>query len=128
VGKLLTANVDPAGARWMITPFVFTALRKIKDSGGQYILQPDVTEAGKFRLRGFPVAVTPRIPVASSATKIVLWVPKLYTVARDIAPEVKVLDQTYAGNGQVGIRVQSRYNAAPLYPESVVVATGVTGA
>ncbi len=53
--------------------------------------------------------------------------PSLYAVARDIAPEVKVLDQTYAGTGQVGIRVQARYDAAPLYPESVVIANNVTG-
>lgn len=56
-----------------------------------------------------------------------LWVPSLYAVARDIAPEVKVLDQTYAGTGQVGIRVQARYDAAPLYPASIVIATSVTG-
>ncbi len=41
---------------------------------------------------------------------------------------MKILHQRYADSGQVGIRVQARYDAGPLYPESVVIATGVTGA
>lgn len=129
--KLLSAEVDPSGARWLITPYVFNVLRKTKAAGtGQYMIQPDLTAAGKFQLLGWPVDVTSRIPTAGATTfytKIVLWNPSLYAVARDIAPEVKVLDQTYAGSGQVGIRVQARYDAAPLYPESIVVATNVTG-
>lgn len=128
---LLTANVDPTGARFMVTPFVWGALRKLRASGtGNYLLQPDPTQAGKFTLLGFPVTVTPRIPTSTGTgkpTSVVLWVPSLYAVARDIDPTVKVLDQLYASSGQVGIRVDARYDAAPLYPQSVVVATGVTG-
>ncbi|HEU0103225.1 MAG TPA: phage major capsid protein [Mycobacteriales bacterium] len=130
IGKLLTANVDATAARWMLTPFVFQALRKTKSTDGKYLMQPDVMEQGQFRLLGYPVTVTPRIPTTGSGafpTKVVLWAPSLYAVARDIAPEVKVLDQTYAASGQIGIRVQARYDAGPLYPESVVIATGVNG-
>ena len=129
--KLLTANVDPTGARWLITPYVFNVLRKTKASGtGEYMIQPDLTAAGKFQLLGWPVDVSSRIPTGAAATyysKIVLWVPSLYAVARDIAPEVKVLTERYADTGQVGIRVQARYDAAPLYPESIVIASNVTG-
>ncbi len=130
IGRLLAANVDPTGYRWMMTPFVFQSLRKLKDASGKYLMQPDPTEQGAFRMLGYPVTVTSRIPTTGTTTKttsIVLWAPSMYAVARDIAPEVKVLDQRYADTGQVGIRVQARYDAGPLYPESVVVATGVTG-
>ncbi len=130
IGRLLAADVDPTGFRWMMPPFVFQGLRKQKDSTGRYLMQPDPTEAGAFRMLGYPVTVTSRIPTTGTtakATSVVLWAPTMYAVARDIAPEVKVLDQRYADNGLVGIRVQTRYDAAPLYPESVVVATGVTG-
>ncbi len=130
IGKLLTANVDATAARWLMTPGVFQSLRKTKDSGGGYLMQPSVTEQGAFRLLGYPVTVSPRIPTTGTGagtTKIVLWTPSMYAVARDIAPEVKVLTERYADTGQVGIRVQARYDAAPLYPESVVIATGVTG-
>lgn len=130
IGKLLTANVDATAVRWMMTPGVFQVLRKTKDTAGKYLMQPHVMEQGAFRLLGYPVTVTPRIPTTGTGagtTKIVLWAPSMYAVARDIAPEVKVLTELYAGTGQVGIRVQTRYDAAPMYPESVVIATGVTG-
>ncbi len=130
IGRLLTANVDATAARWLMTPGVFQVLRKTKDANGGYLMQPDVMEQGAFRLLGYPVQVTPRIPTTGTGagtTKIVLWTPSMYAVARDIAPEVKVLTERYADTGQVGIRVQARYDAAPLYPESVVIATGVTG-
>ncbi len=130
VTKLLTANVDPSGAKWLMTPFVFGVLRKLKDTTGRYLVQPDPTEAGAFRILGFPVTVTARIPTAGTtpfATTVVLWVPSTVAVARDIAPQVKVLDQTYATSGQVGIRVQARYDAGPLYPEAIVKLTGVNG-
>ncbi|MGI8680532.1 MAG: phage major capsid protein [Mycobacteriales bacterium] len=131
VGKLLTANWDATAARWLMTPGVFQVLRKTKANDGHYLMQPDVMEQGAFRLLGYPVSVTPRIPttgVGAGTTKIVLWAPSMYAVARDIAPEVKVLTELYASTGQVGLRVQCRYDAGPLYPESVVIATGVTGA
>ncbi len=130
IGKLLSANVDATAARWLMTPGVFQVLRKTKATGGGYLMQPDVMEQGAFRLLGYPVTVTPRIPttgVGVGTTKIVLWTPSMYAVARDISPEVKLLTERYADTGQVGIRVQCRYDAAPLYPESVVIATGVTG-
>ncbi len=131
VGRMLTANVDPTAVRWMMPAGPFQVLRKTKASDGHYLMQPDVAEQGAFRLLGYPVSVTPRIPttgVGVGTTSVVLWAPSMYAVARDIAPEVKVLTELYASTGQVGIRVQCRYDAAPLYPESVVIATGVTGA
>jgi HK97 family phage major capsid protein len=47
-------------------------------------------------------------------------------VARDLAPSVKILDQTYADFDQMAIRVVARYDAAPLNAQAVVVLRGVT--
>lgn len=130
ITALLTANVPPAGARWLITPFVFGALRKQKSTDGKYLMEPDPTEAGAFRALGFPVTVTPRIPTTGTTTKVtqaVLWVPSLVAVARDLNATVKLLRELYAASGQVGIRAEVRLDAAPMYPESIVRLTGVTG-
>ncbi len=127
---LISANVDPAGAVWLISPFVFAALRKLKGSTGSYLLQPDITAAGGFTLFGRGVTVTPRIPTVGTTTKttsMVLYRPSLIAVARDIAPLVQILTERYSDTGQVGIKVQARYDAAPMFPASVVIATGVTG-
>ena len=47
-------------------------------------------------------------------------------VARDVAPSVKILDQTFGDYDQQAIRVVARYDAAPLNPEAVVKMTNVT--
>ena len=47
-------------------------------------------------------------------------------VARDQAPTVKILDQTYGDYDQMAIRVTARYDAAPLNPEAIVVLRGIT--
>lgn len=117
--------------RWMMRSEVFVNLRKLKDSSGKYLVEPDVTAGIGYRLLGLPVTVTNRIPFTLGAggdqTAVVLWDPAQYAVARDLAPSVKLLDQTYADYDQQAIRVVAHYDAAPLNPEAVVVLRGVTG-
>ncbi len=137
VGLLLAANADPAGTRWMMTSRDFIALRKLKDTTGQYLIQPDVTAALGYRLLGIPVTVTNRIPTSvddpatttvneGGATSILLADFSKIAVARDLAPSVKLLDQTFAQYDQQAIRVVAHYDAAPLNPEAVVILRGVT--
>ena len=47
-------------------------------------------------------------------------------VARDLAPTVKILDQTFGDYDQMAIRVVARYDAKPLNAEAVVKLTGIT--
>lgn len=61
-GLVLAANVDPTRVRWVMTSREFVALRKIKDTTGRYIIQPDATEVGAYRLLGHTVTVTNRVP------------------------------------------------------------------
>jgi HK97 family phage major capsid protein len=129
VGLALGANVETSRLRWLMRPETFVALRKLKDADGKYILTPDVTEAGVFRLLGFPVIVTKRLPnnlgAANDETAVVLFDPAQIAVARDLAPSVKILTERYADYDQQAIRVVARYDAAPLNPEGVVVLRGV---
>lgn len=138
-GLMLGANADPTRARWMMTSRDFVNLRKIKDADGRYLLQPDATQDGVYRLLGSPVTVTNRIPTSvddpatagvneAGATSIVLADFSKIAVARDLAPSVKILSERYADFDQQAIRVVARYDAAPLNPEAVVVLRGVTAA
>jgi HK97 family phage major capsid protein len=134
IGLALGANVEPNRLRWMMRSDIFVGIRKVKDSDGKYILEPDVAEAGAYRLLGLPVTVTSRIPwvpgaVATdpSTTTVVLWDPSQVAVARDLAPSVKILSERYADFDQQAIRVVARYDAAPLNPEAIVTLRGVTG-
>lgn len=120
-GKALAANVNMAATRWLILPGDFTKLRKIKDNANRYMLQPDPTQDGVFRLLGAPVTVTSRIPAGCAA----LADFSQLAVARDTTPSVKILTERYADFDQQAIRVVARYDAAPLNPEAVVTLTGI---
>lgn len=139
VGMMLGANADPSRARWLLTSRDFVNLRKIKAATGSnnYVLQPDPTQDNVYRLLGIPVTITNRIPMSvddpatatineAGKTSIVLADFSQIAVARDLAPSVKLLDQTFADYDQQAIRVVAHYDAAPLNPQAVVVLRGVT--
>ena len=131
IGIALGNNADPNRMRWLMRSEVFVALRKIKDTSGKYLIEPDVTQAGGYRLLGLPVAISNRVPhnmgTNADETAVVLWDPGVVAVARDLAPSVKILTERYADYDQQAIRVVARFDAAPLLPESIVVLRGVTG-
>ena len=128
-GLALSANVNMGSLKWVLTPGDFVALRKVKDTTGQYLLQVDPTVDGVFRLWGAPVIVSARIPNTTGASptgRAALVDFSQIAVARDAAPSVKILDQTFGDYDQQAIRVTARYDAAPLNPEAVVTLTGIT--
>ena len=128
-GLALAANVNLAGLRWLMQPGDFVKLRKVKDTTGQYLLQPDPTADGVFRLWGAPVLVTARVPNTTGGSptgRAALLDFSQVAVARDAAPTVKVLDQLFGNYDQQAIRVTARYDAAPLNPHAVVTLTGIT--
>ncbi|TXI63085.1 phage major capsid protein [Mycolicibacterium mageritense] len=125
----LGENVDPAQLRWVMTSRELIDLRKIKATDGNYIVQPDVTAAGGYTLLGHPVIVTNRVPdlVGTPNTGRAALVDfSQVAVARDMAPTVKILDQTFGDYDQMAIRVVCRYDAKPLNPEAVIKLTGIT--
>lgn len=128
-GKVLAANVDPSRVRWVMTSREFVNLRKIKATDGNYIIQPNPTEAGAYRLLGHGVTITNRVPDTTGATptgRAALVDFSQIALARDLAPSVKVLDQTFGDYDQMALRVVARYDAAPLNAEAVVVLSGIT--
>lgn len=127
-GLALGADVDPSGLRWLMTSRDFVNIRKIKDNSGRYMVQPDPTEAGAYRLLGHPVTVTNRVPIKTGESKIALADFSQIAVARDLAPTVKVLDQTFGDSDEQALRVVARYDAKPLNAEAVVTLEGVTDA
>lgn len=118
-GMLLSANANTAAAKILMHPTDFVALRKVKQGTGsnQYVLTPDPTQDGVFRLFGSQVIITSRIPQGQG----VLADFSQIAVARDQAPTVKILDQTFGDFDQQAIRVTARYDAAPLNPEAIVI-------
>ena len=120
-----------AALKWVMTPREFVTLRKLKDGDGRYMLTPDPTQDGVFRLFGAPVVVSGRVPDtggSSSTGRAALVDFSQIAVARDVAPSVKILTERYADFDQQAIRVVARYDAAPLNPAAIVTLTGITPA
>lgn len=120
-GLALAADVNIASLQWFIRPEAFTALRKVKDTAGQYLLQPDPTADGVFRLWGSKVNITKRITAGNVALADMAQV----AVARDLAPSVKLLTERYADYDQQALRVIARYDVKPLNAEAVVKITNL---
>lgn len=116
-GAALGANVEMSRLKWFVRPSDFVALRKIKDTQGRYLLTPDPTSDGVFRVWGSQVVITNRIPEGKAALADMSQV----AVARDVAPSVKILTERYADFDQQAIRVVTRLDAKPLNPEAVVI-------
>ena len=128
-GLALAANVDMSRLRWVMQPREFVKLRKVKDSQNRYQMQPDPTADGVFRLFGAPVIVTSRVPDTTATpptARIGLVDFSQVAVARDLAPSVKILDQTFGDYDQLALRVVARYDLGVLNAKAVVALTGIT--
>lgn len=128
-GLLLAANVDPARVRWVMTSRDFVKLRKLKSTDGKYLIQPDPTEGGAYRLLGHGVTVTNRVPNTTATPptgRAALVDFSQIAVARDLAPSVKVLSETFGQYDQQALRVVARYDAAPMNAQAIVVLSGIT--
>ncbi|GAA3684311.1 hypothetical protein GCM10022237_48610 [Nocardioides ginsengisoli] len=128
LGLALAASVDATRLQWFMRPETFTKLSKLKDGQQRYQLTPDPTEGGKFRLHGYPVTVTKKIPVVdgtTDTTSICLADMSTVAVARDRNAEVIRLGELYRETQRIGLRVLTRMDCAPLLPEAVVILRGV---
>ena len=105
--------------RWFLSPADYLAIRKIKDTSGKYILQPDLTATGQEVLFGVPVTVSAQIPTG----KAVLADMNMVAVARDMAPSITVDSSRYFDTDEVALRVVTRYDLALLQPKAVTILT-----
>ena len=95
-----------ANACWTMSPATFTAIRKLKDSTGQYLLQtaPNIAGGFPFMLLGKPVYISDNMPAVAASTK-----PILYGDYSGLAVnmrqqiEMQVLNEKYATQHAVGL-------------------------
>lgn len=60
-------------ACWTMHPDTFTALRKLKDNNGRYLLQDDITGEFPYRLLGKPVYLSDNMPQLAAGAKSILY-------------------------------------------------------
>ena len=93
-------------ACWTMHPDTFTAIRKLKDSSGQYLLQQNggIVNAFPYTLLGKPVYLSDNMPVIASAAKAVLYGDyKGLAVNMRENMSIEVLREKYATMHAIGI-------------------------
>lgn len=91
-------------ACWTMHPDTFTAVRKLKDGEGRYLLQPNFAGGAEFILLGKPVEVSENMPEISSAAKAILYGNYSglgMNMSEDIS--IEVLTEKYATMHALGV-------------------------
>ena len=98
------------------------ALRKLKDSNGQYLWQPSLTAATPDTLMGRPVYTSSFMPAMEAGAKSVLFGDlSYYWVADRQGRSFRRLGELYAPTGQVGFLASQRVDGKLVLPEAVKV-------
>lgn len=66
-------SVYQANCGWTMATATFSAIRKLKDGQGQYLLQQSLAEGTPFLLLGKPVYISDNMPAIGSANKAILY-------------------------------------------------------
>lgn len=86
------------GCQWLMSQATLTAVRKLKDNNGQYILNPDVRTGFGYELLGKPVMISDEMP----ADTVVYgnWSAMYVNIHEDI--NIRQLNEVYAAQHGVG--------------------------
>jgi HK97 family phage major capsid protein len=97
-----------------------SAIRKLKDSNGQYLWQPSVQAGEPDRLLGYRLYTSPYAPaVAADALPVAFGDFRNYWIADRMGRTVQRLIELYAGNGQIGFIATQRVDAKVVLAEGI---------
>ncbi len=107
-------------AVFLMRDVTVSALRKLKDTNGQYLWQPSVQAGQPDRLLGYPIYTSPYVPaVAAGALPIAFGDFSNYWIADRMGRTVQRLNELYAGNGQVGFIAAERVDGKVILAEGI---------
>lgn len=96
------------------------ALRKLKDSNGQYLWQPSLQAGTPDTILNRPVHTSAYMPEIGTGNKVMMFGDlKYYWIADRQGRSFKRLDELFAKSGQIGFRVFQRVDGKLTMPEAV---------
>jgi HK97 family phage major capsid protein len=109
-------------AIWVMHDSTVRAIRKLKDSNGQYLWQPAIREGSFDTLLGKRIYTSPFMPTIASGNKSILFGDlSYYWIGDRQGITFKRLNERYADLGQVGFLAYKRLDAKLILPEAVKV-------
>ncbi len=110
-------------AVWILNDATISAIRKLKDSNGNYIWQPSVREGEPDRILNRPYYTSVYAPTAADEGKKILAFGDFsyYWIADRQGRSFKRLNELYAPTGQVGFLASQRVDGKLILSEAVKV-------
>lgn len=109
-------------AVWVLNDSTIKAVRKLKDSTGQYMWQPSLVAGTPDTLLGRPVKTSAYMPVIAAGAKTIAFGDfSYYWIADRQGRSFKRLNELYAANGQVGFLGSQRVDGKLVLSEAVKV-------
>ena len=109
-----------ANANFMMNSSTELAIRKLKDTTGQYLWQPSLQVGAPNMFDGKPILINEKMPSIGTGNKFMAFGDfKYFTIADRGSLEIKRLDELYAGTGQVGWRVSKRFDSKVVLAEAI---------
>lgn len=102
--QLMVPEVYQANACWIMNKDVFKAVRKLKDTEGDYILTKNFADGFGWMLLGKPVYVSENMPAVAASSVSVLYGDfsgMACKLAKNV--EIQVLNELYAAQHAVGV-------------------------
>lgn len=98
-------DVYQAGALWVMAKSTRTAIRKLKDGQGNYLLQRDFTNPANYTLLGKPVYLSENAPALGTAGNLAIMYGDFSGLAvKEAEPtEIQILNELYASQHAIGI-------------------------
>jgi HK97 family phage major capsid protein len=107
-------------AQFMMNSKTELAIRKLKDSNGQYLWQPSLQVGAPNTFDGKPILINEKMPDIGTGNKFMLFGNFSYFMIGDRGGlEVKRLNELYSANGQVGWRVSKRFDSKVTQAEAI---------
>ena len=98
------------------------AIRKLKDSTGQYLWQPSIKESTPDTILSRPLVTSAFVPEIAAGNKTIAFGDFGYYWIADREGRVfKRLNELYAANGQVGFMCTQRVDGKLILPEAIKV-------
>lgn len=107
-------------AAFLANDSTIKAIRKLKDSNGQYLWQPGLQAGQPDTILNRPIHTSAYMPEIGGGNKILLFGDlKYYWIADRQGRSFQRLNELFAKNGQVGFRVFQRVDGKLILPEAV---------
>ena len=109
-------------AGWILNDTTVKALRKLKDSNGNYLWQPSVSADIPDMIMSRPYYTSQYVPEIEAGAKVLIFGDyNYYWIADRQGRSFKRLDELFAMNGQVGFIASERIDGKLILPEAVKV-------